>query len=124
MTYKFRHINVLIAMILIVAAFTTVISPTNTINAQGGVADATVAIGSLRIRSGPFRSASIVDTVPKGTTFTLDGRNQATTWLHGTSSTGVTGWMSRFYVALRNTLDVTKLPILGANAGTSAASSP
>src|SRR5258708_1661101 len=123
MSYKFRHVSVLIAMIMIVAAFTTIIGPTTPISAQGGVADATVATGLLRVRSAPYRNASVVDTVPKGTTFTLDGRNQATTWLHGTSSTGVTGWMSRFYVAIRNTLDVTKLPILAGNAASSAASS-
>src|SRR5215813_1789107 len=123
MSYKFRRISVLFAMIMIAALLTTMITPANVVSAQG-VPDATVAIGLLRVRSGPFRNASIVDTVPKGTAFTLDGRNSATTWLHGTSSTGVTGWISRFYVAIRNTLDVTKLPILGASAAASTSGTP
>src|SRR5579871_5784291 len=97
MSYKFSRISVFLAMLIVAATLTSMIAPANTVSAQG-VPDATVAIGLLRVRSGPFRTASIVDTVPKGTAFTLDGRNSATTWLHGTSSTGVTGWISRFYV--------------------------
>jgi uncharacterized protein YraI len=83
------------------------------------VPDARVAVGLLSMRSGPARTASLVATLPRGTALTLDGRNRAATWVHGTADDGAVGWVARPYLAIRRTLSIARLPILDASAPTS-----
>jgi hypothetical protein len=53
---------------------------------------------------------------------TLDGRNAAATWVHGTASTGAVGWLSLPYLAIRRTLDIQSLPIMDESAPASGGS--
>lgn len=87
------------------------------------IPDGRVAVGLLALRSGPARTTSIITTLPRGTALTLDGRNRAGTWVHGTADTGAVGWVARAFLSIRRTLSIQKLPILGASAPSSGGNS-
>lgn len=62
----------------------------------GGVTCQAVVINNAHVRSGPDRAFSIIDTLPKGTTVTLVGRNWYTSWLAFYTSNNTLGWIATF----------------------------
>jgi len=94
------------------------------VNAQGNIPDSVVGISLLNMRATPTRTGKVVATLERGTTIKLDGRDQTSTWLHGTADTGATGWVMRVYLSIRNTLDVNALPVLDGAAASSGNNQP
>ncbi len=90
------------------------------LTAQASEPDAVVATSLLRVHSGPYLQSDVVGTLTQGTQVALDGRDQAANWLHGKSSDGTTGWLSRAYLAIRTSLDVNSLLVLTDQAAASA----
>src|SRR5579871_6345254 len=78
--------------------------------------DAEVASTSLSLRAAPSTSGHRLEILPSGTGINLDGRNADASWLHGKTQDGGVGWVVKAYLAIRTSLDVQTLPILGANA--------
>src|SRR5690349_1906770 len=97
-----QQITITLALVLFIA----ILSVSNIVQAQGNVPDATINAAVLKIRSAPTSSSDVVAEVPKGTTMTLDGRDSSATWVHGTTSTNVVGWASRFFLTIRADLNV------------------
>jgi hypothetical protein len=70
------------------------------------------------MRTGPRTTAAVVAILERGTRVTLDGRNAAATWVHGTASTGAVGWLSLPYLAIRTTLNIQTLAVMDESAPT------
>jgi uncharacterized protein YraI len=52
----------------------------------------------LNVRTGPGISYGVITQVTRGTTMTLVERNADATWVRGTATTGVSGWVSSAFV--------------------------
>ncbi|MGJ3240204.1 MAG: SH3 domain-containing protein [Anaerolineae bacterium] len=58
------------------------------------------ATGTVNIRSGPDTDYRRLGVAPFNSTFTIDGRNPAITWVRGVNNSGVVGWVSAEFIAL------------------------
>lgn len=60
---------------------------------------AIVSTGAQNVRSGPGANFSIVGRLVRNDQVSLSGRNADATWVQVTTASGLTGWMSRRYLA-------------------------
>ncbi len=101
--------SVLFALILLIAV--AVIGVTTQIEAQAQAPNAW-AVADINLRVGPGTQFDVVDTVPAGTPFILDGRNKSTSWvLVHTQDNGVRGWAKTTLLKVSRDISLYRLPI-------------
>jgi uncharacterized protein YraI len=113
-----------ICVIGLIGIVLSAILPGLAVNAYQSVPDAVVATNQLSMRVAPIRTADVVAVLDRGTRLTIDGRNQDSTWLHGTAETGAVGWVSRPYLSIRISLVISALPVMDGSAATSGGGQP